>query len=84
MFTDAERAAIRVARRAGLTRSYGSDDEFEKLRRYFTVEPAVEIVSDIALYGSYKPFNDTLATNLEPAPLETLRRLKLPNRDGLS
>ena len=84
LFADAERAAIRVARGAGLSPNCVTDEDFEELRKHLTVKQVVEIVAVIALYGFYNRFNDTMATELEAAPLDTRRKFNLPRREDRS
>lgn len=74
LYSDAERAALRVARGAAQVPNAVSDEDFAELRSYFTDAQVVEIVAVIALYGFYNRFNDTMATQLEKSPLEAGRR----------
>ncbi|WP_346622934.1 carboxymuconolactone decarboxylase family protein [Blastococcus montanus] len=69
LFTDAERAALRVARGAGLTPNAVTDDEMADLRRHFDDDQIVEIVAVIANFGFLNRWNDTMATQLERSPL---------------
>jgi uncharacterized peroxidase-related enzyme len=70
LFSEAERAALRVARGAALVPNAVTDEEFADLRRHYSDAQVVEIVAIIALYGFYNRFNDTMATQLERSPLE--------------
>jgi uncharacterized peroxidase-related enzyme len=74
LYSEAERAALRVARGAAQVPNAVTDEEFAKLRRHFDDAQVVEIVAVIALYGFYNRFNDTLATQLERSPLEAGKR----------
>jgi uncharacterized peroxidase-related enzyme len=74
LFSDAERAALTVARGAAQVPNAVSDADFAELKRHFSDAQIVEIVAVIALYGFYNRFNDTLATALEAAPLASGRR----------
>lgn len=67
-FTDAERAALRVAMGAAHTPNEVSDADFAAMALHFSREQQVEIVSVIALYGFFNRWNDTVATTLEPTP----------------
>ncbi|MGY1913918.1 carboxymuconolactone decarboxylase family protein [Blastococcus sp. SYSU DS0973] len=69
LFTEAERAALRVARGAGSTPNAVTDDEMAELRRHFDDEQVVEIVAVIANFGFLNRWNDTMATQLERSPL---------------
>jgi len=74
LYSDAERAALRVARGAAQVPNAVSDEEFAQLRAHFSDAQVVEIVAVIALYGFYNRFNDTMATQLEKSPLEAGKR----------
>lgn len=73
LFDDGERAALRVAYHASLVPNEVTDEHFERLRRHFSDEQVVEIVSVIAMFGWLNRWNDTFATTLEPSPLEWAR-----------
>lgn len=68
LFTEAERAALRVAQGAGQSPNAVTDEDFASLRKYFSEEQIVELVSVIAVYGFFNRFNDTMATELEATP----------------
>ena len=68
LFSDAERAALRVARGAGLTPNAVTDQDMAELRRHFDDEQVVEIVAVIANFGFLNRWNDTMATELERSP----------------
>lgn len=68
LFTDAERAALTVARHSGQTPNEVSDDEFGLLRQYFSDDEILEIVAVIALFGFLNRWQSTLALTLEDAP----------------
>lgn len=69
LFTDAERAALRVARGAGLSPDAVTDQDMTELKRYFDEDQIVEIVAVIANFGFLNRWNDTMATQLERSPL---------------
>jgi uncharacterized peroxidase-related enzyme len=69
LFSEAERAALRVARGAGLTPNAVTDDEMAELSRHFDDGQVVEIVAVIANFGFLNRWNDTMATQLERSPL---------------
>jgi uncharacterized peroxidase-related enzyme len=68
LFSDAERAALRLAHHAALVPNQATEEDFEELRRYFDDGEIVEIVTVIALFGFLNRWNDTVATDLEPRP----------------
>jgi uncharacterized peroxidase-related enzyme len=69
LFTDAERAALRLAHHAALVPNQATDEDFVELRRHFDDGEIVELMAIIALFGFLNRWNDTLATDLEPEPL---------------
>ena len=75
LFSDAERAALRVAQGAVQVPNMVTDEDFVELRTHFSDEQIVEILSVIGTFGFYNRVNDTLATELESSPLRTAERL---------
>ena len=76
LFNDAERAAIRLALKAGAQPNEAGAADFDELKKYYTDEQIVEIVASIALFGYLNRWNDTLATPLE-APASTVAQQAL-------
>lgn len=74
-FTDAERAALRVAQCAAMVPNAVSDEDFAELKKHYRDEQIVDIVAVVALYGFLNRWNDTMATELESSPLETGRKI---------
>lgn len=70
LFTEAERAALRFAQSAAVVPNAVTDQDFAALRRHFSNEEIVELVGVIAYFGFLNRWNDTLATELEPNPLQ--------------
>jgi uncharacterized peroxidase-related enzyme len=68
-FTPAERAAITLGFAAGRSPNETSEAHFAELRQHFTDTAIVEIVAVISLFGWLNRWNDTMASDLEPAPL---------------
>jgi uncharacterized peroxidase-related enzyme len=73
LFSDAERAALRVARGAGRVPNEVTDEEMADLRRHFTDAQVVELVAAMAVFGFLNRWNDTMATTLESSPLAFAR-----------
>ncbi len=69
LFTDAERAALRLARDAAEVPNLANDEHFDELGRHFADDQIVQIVATISLFGYLNRWNDTMATTLEPEPL---------------
>jgi uncharacterized peroxidase-related enzyme len=70
LFTEAERAALSFAQSAAVVPNAVIDQDFAALRRHFSDEEIVELVGVIAYFGFLNRWNDTLATELEPNPLQ--------------
>lgn len=68
-FSDAERAALRLARDAAQVPNLATDEHFAELVEHFTENQVVQIVATISLFGYLNRWNDTMATTLEPEPL---------------
>ncbi len=69
LFSDAERAALRVALGAGQVPNVVSDADFDTLKEHFDDTQIVELIAVIGMYGFLNRWNDTLATELEASPL---------------
>jgi len=67
-FSDAERAALRLAFNAGLTPNAATDDDFAELAHHYDENQIAGIVAAIAMFGFLNRWNDTVATDLEEAP----------------
>ena len=70
LFTDAERAALRVAQAAAAVPNSVTDEDFTELRKYYTDRQIVEIVGQISVFGFLNRWNDTMATELEATPIK--------------
>ncbi len=68
LFSDAERAALRLAYHAALVPNEACEEDFDELRRHYSDDEIVEIVASIALFGYLNRWNDTMATDLEEVP----------------
>ena len=69
LFSDAERAALRVAQGAGCVPNAVTDEDMADLRRHFSDAQVVELVAVMANFGFLNRWNDTMATELERSPL---------------
>lgn len=74
LFSDAERAALRLAFKASLVPNEASAEDFDELRKHFDDAEIVEIVATIALFGYLNRWNDTMATDLEEHPARVAAR----------
>ena len=62
LFTDAERAALRLAMSAGVAPNATQPENFVEMREYFTNIQIIEILAVIAVGGYLNRWNDTIAT----------------------
>ena len=69
LFSDAERAAMRIAQGGAMSPSQVTDQQFADLRTHFTDEQVVEIVAVIAMFGFLNRWNAIMDTALEDMPL---------------
>ena len=74
LFDDAERAAIKLAIKAGGVPNDASQEDFDDLAKHFDEGEIVEIVASIALFGYLNRWNDTMATELEEVPKQRIKR----------
>jgi uncharacterized peroxidase-related enzyme len=65
LFSDAERAALRVALHAGMVPNAVEGAHFDTLKEHYTDRQIAEIVAVISLFGYLNRWNDTMATSLE-------------------
>lgn len=65
LFTDAERAAFRLAVAAGGVPNTAGEAHFAELRKHFDEGEQVEIVAAMAVFGWNNRWNDTVATETE-------------------
>ncbi len=68
LFTDAERAALRLALVSGQQPNGATADHFASLRAYFDEGEIVELVGVMATFGFLNRWNETMATDLEDVP----------------
>lgn len=71
LFTDAERAALRLARDAAQVPNAVTEEHFDGLKEHFDEGQIVELVASVAFFGYLNRWNDTMATPLEDLPLQT-------------
>ena len=65
LFSEAERAALRLAAAAGTAPNGATDEHFVELRKHYGESEIVEIVAVVSMFGFLNRFNDTLANDLE-------------------
>ena len=73
LFSDAERAALRLAMKASIIPNQAEQEDFEELAKFFDEGQIVELVASVALFGYLNRWNDSMATELEEHPSEVAR-----------
>ena len=68
LFSEPERAALRLAHDAAQVPNEVTDAHFDALKEHFSNEQIVEIMAVIAMFGWLNRWNDSMATTLEAAP----------------
>lgn len=66
LFSDAERAALRIALTGGQCPSYATKEDMTELRKHFSEAQIVEIGAVIALFGFNNRWNALNETDIEP------------------
>ena len=69
LFTGPERAVIGFGLAAGTTPNAVEPAHFEALRAYYSEDGLVELTAVVSIFGWLNRWNDTLASDLENAPL---------------
>lgn len=64
-YTDAERAALRLAHHSAVAPHEVSDEVFDALRPYWSEQEIIDIVAVISLFGFLNRWNSVLGTDLE-------------------
>ena len=80
LFTDAERAALKVAHLGSLTPSEVTDADFEALRSHFSDDECLEIVAVISMFGFLNRWNAVMDTDVEAVPAEYAEAIGLELR----
>jgi len=74
-FSDAEKAALAVAFKAGAVPNEAQEADFDRLKQYYSDGEIVEIVATIGLFGYLNRWNDTMATQIEMVPSNVTKRI---------
>jgi uncharacterized peroxidase-related enzyme len=73
LYTDAERAALRLALASGQQPNGATQEHFDALRAHFDDGQIVELVAVMATFGFLNRWNETMATELEDIPMAVAR-----------
>ncbi len=80
-FTEAERAALVLAREAAGVPNTVDAKHFDALKAHFNEAEIVEIVATISLFGYLNRWNDTMATTMEAHPA-SVAQVAMPDWDA--
>jgi alkylhydroperoxidase family enzyme len=78
LFTDAERAALRLALAAGATPNATTPEIIEELRQHFSNIQIIELMAVIATGGYLNRWNDTIATVTDQESIDFANRVLQP------
>lgn len=78
LFTDAERAALRLALAAGATPNATTPEIIEELRQHFNNIQIIELMAVIATGGYLNRWNDTIATVTDQESIDFANRVLQP------
>ena len=67
-YSDEERAVLDLAFASGRVPNESRAEHFNELKKYFSDEQIIDIVSVISMFGFLNRWNDTLGTRLEDVP----------------
>jgi len=67
-YTNQERAVLDLAFASGRTPNESNVEHFNELKKYFSDDQIIDIVSVISMFGFLNRWNDTLGTKLEDIP----------------
>ena len=67
-YTNQERAVLDLAFASGRTPNESNQEHFNELKKYFSHDQIIDIVSVISMFGFLNRWNDTLGTKLEDIP----------------
>jgi len=68
LYSEAERVALDFALAAGAVPNGVDRDLMEQMKAHWTEQQIVQILGAVCLYGFLNRWNDSMATDLEPAP----------------
>ena len=67
-YSEEERAILDLAFASGRAPNESNEEHFKELKKYFSDEQIIDIVSVISMFGFLNRWNDTLGTKLEDVP----------------
>ena len=80
LFTEGERAALKIAHLGSLSPSEVTDADFVNLREHFSDDECLEIVAVISMFGFLNRWNAVMDTDIEDMPADYARAIGLELR----
>ena len=77
-YTNQERAVLDLAFASGRTPNESNQEHFNELKKYFSDDQIIDIVSVISMFGFLNRWNDTLGTKLEDIPKDFVEQKLKP------
>ena len=77
-YTNQERAVLDLAFASGRTPKESNEEHFNELKKYFSDDQIIDIVSVISMFGFLNRWNDTLGTKLEDIPKDFVEQKLKP------
>ena len=77
-YTNQERAVLDLAFASGRTPNESNEEHFNELKKYFSDDQIIDIVSVISMFGFLNRWNDTLGTKLEDIPKDFVEQKLKP------
>ena len=77
-YTNQERAVLDLAFASGRTPNESNAEHFNELKKYFSDDQIIDIVSVISMFGFLNRWNDTLGTKLEDIPKDFVEQKLKP------
>lgn len=75
LFSDAEKSAINLAIKMGMTPNQVNSNDIEWVKQHFDEDQIVELVASASLFGYLNRWNDTMSTELESYPESVTARI---------
>ena len=77
-YSNQERAVLDLAFASGRTPNESNEEHFNELKKYFSDDQIIDIVSVISMFGFLNRWNDTLGTKLEDIPKDFVEQKLKP------
>ena len=76
LFSEKEKTTLQFALHASMIPNATTEEDFSKMRNYYTEKQIIEVLSVISMYGFLNRWNSTLKTTLEDKPNDFFEKIK--------